>query len=150
MKIAIGADHAGFELKDKMAVLLKELGHEVSDFGTHSSDSVDYPDYALKVSNAVFKGEAERGILFCGSGIGVSIAANKVKGIRAAICHDTYSAAQGVEHNNMNVLCLGGRIIGPALAGAVIKSYLSAKFDGGERFVRRINKIAVIEKENNR
>jgi RpiB/LacA/LacB family sugar-phosphate isomerase len=142
--IVIGCDHAGFELK----VALKQTldgDYNVIDVGTHSEEPVDYPDYAVKVAQAVLLGKAERGILICGSGVGASVAANKIKGIRAGLCHDTYSAHQGVEHDNMNVLVLGGRVIGHALAHDLVFAFLGAKFTGEERHVRRLAKIAALE-----
>lgn len=148
MKVAIGCDHAGFPVKQAVIEKVKDLGHEVLDMGTNSEQSVDYPDFAAKVAWAVKKGEAQRGIIICGSGIGACIAANKFKGIRACVAHDLYSAAQGVEHDNMNVLCLGGRIVAdtaPKLAAA----FLNASFESGEaRHLRRLNKVLSIEEEN--
>ena len=148
MKIAIGSDHAGFILKTKIISFLKNNGFDIIDVGTNNSDtSVDYPDFAKEVSLKIVKGEAEKGIIICGSGVGASIAANKIKGIRAAICHDTYSAHQGVEHDDMNVLCLGGRIIGEELAKEIVLSFLKAKFSNEERHIRRLNKIKKLEEE---
>ena len=148
MKIAIGSDHAGFILKTKIISFLKNNGFDIIDVGTNNSEtSVDYPDFAKEVSLKIVKGEAEKGIIICGSGIGASIAANKIKGIRAAICHDTYSAHQGVEHDDMNVLCLGGRIIGEELAKEIVLSFLKAKFSNEERHIRRLNKIKKLEEE---
>jgi len=149
MKLAIGADHAGYELKDMIVEHLRELGHEVKDFGTHGPESVDYPDYARPVARAVAGGEFERGILVCGTGIGVSISANKVVGIRAAACSDTYSAHMGRQHNDANVLCMGSRILGPGLALDIVDAYLGAEFEGG-RHVRRVEKIHQIESERAR
>lgn len=148
MKIAIGADHAGYELKDKLAAELKKLGHDVEDFGTNSSAAVDYPDFAKKVSEAVASKRAERGLVVCGSGVGASVAANKVRGARAGLCHDTYSAHQGVEHDDVNVLCLGARIIGEELAFEIVRSFVNAKFSNAERHVRRLNKVLAIENES--
>lgn len=149
MRIAIGTDHGGFDLKQTLVMYIKELGHEVLDFGTVSHDSVDYPDFALEVGKAVQAKEADRGILLCGSGVGVCITANKMKGIYAGLCHDSYSAKQGVEHDGMNVLCLGGRIIGIELARVLVANFLEAEYLGdgpdGERFARRITKIKKIE-----
>ncbi len=145
MRIALGADHAGFILKEQIAAYLRNAGHDVLDFGTHSQNSVDYPDSARAVGDALQKGEAERGILICGSGVGSNIAANKLRGIRAAVCHDTYSAHQGVEHNDINVLCLGSRVIGPELALELVRAFLSARFSGEERFLRRLAKVNEIE-----
>lgn len=148
MKIAIGADHAGYELKDKLAAELKKQGHQVQDLGTNSPDAVDYPDFAKKVAEAVAGKSAERGIVVCGSGVGASVAANKVRGARAGLCHDTYSAHQGVEHDDVNVLCLGARIIGEELAFEILRSFVNAKFSNAERHVRRLNKVLAIEKES--
>ena len=146
MKIVIGADHAGYEMKNEVGVHLKELGHEVIDVGTNEPGKPDdYPDYALLVAKTLQAGRAERGILICGSGVGVSVAANKFKGIRAAVCHDHYSARQGVEHDDMNVLVLGSRVIGPNTAIDLVDGYLGAKFSGEERHVRRLNKVKGFE-----
>lgn len=145
MRIAVGADHAGFPLKGPAIEDLKRLGHEVLDLGTHSADPVDYPDFAQAVAEAVLRGEAERGLLICGSGVGASVAANKVPGVRAAICHDTYSARQGVEHDDMNVLCLGARVIGPELALAIVRAWAGAAFSHAERHERRLAKVRAIE-----
>ncbi len=146
MRIAIGSDHAGLELKINLVALLRELKHEVLDVGTHGSDPVDYPDYAEAVGKAVQEGKAERGVLVCGSGVGASVAANKLPGIRAGLCHDSYSAHQGVEHDDMNVLVMGGRVIGEALARELLQAYLSARFTGEERHRRRLEKIQAMEK----
>lgn len=150
MKIAIGFDHAGFPLKETVLKAVETAGHEPIDMGTDSAEPVDFPDITEKVGRAVQSGETERGILVCGSGIGACIAANKMKGVYASICHDTYSAAQGVLHDDMNVLCLGGRVIGPELAKALIPAFLNAKYlgndSGGERLARRVNKIHKMEK----
>ncbi len=145
MRIAIGADHAGFELKETIVAYLREQGHEVLDQGTHSTDPVDYPDFAEAVGKAVREGRADRGIVICGSGVGASVAANKIPGIRAGLCHDTYSAHQGVEHDDMNVLVMGARVIGPALARDLVEAYLGAKFTGEERHRRRLAKIQALE-----
>jgi ribose 5-phosphate isomerase B len=146
MKIAIGSDHAGFELKEELRKYIADLGHEVLDVGAFDAEPSDYPDYAEYVGRALHAKNAERGVLICGSGVGVSVAANKMPGIRAAVCHDTYSAHQGVEHDNMNVLVMGSRIIGYALAYDVVAAYLNAKFQSNEvRFVRRLNKVNAIE-----
>jgi ribose 5-phosphate isomerase B len=149
MKIAVGFDHAGFPLKETVLKAVETAGHQPIDMGTNSSDAVDFPDITEKVGRAVQSGEAERGILVCGSGIGACIAANKMKGVYASICHDTYSAAQGVLHDDMNVLCLGGRVIGPELAKALIPAFLNANYlgndSGGERLARRVNKIHKME-----
>lgn len=151
MKIAIGFDHAGFPLKQTVLDAVREAGHEPIDKGTNSADSVDFPDFAEAVGRAIQSGEAERGIIVCGSGVGACIAANKMKGVYASICHDTYSAAQGVAHDDMNVLCLGGRVIGPELANALISAFLSAEYQGnkagGERLARRVGKIHKLEDE---
>lgn len=145
MKIAIGSDHAGFGLKQQVVPLVKSLGHEVVDFGTHSADPVDYPDFAEKVGLAVARGEAERGIMVCGSGIGACIAANKIPGVRAGNCSDHYSAHQGVEHDAMNVLVLGGRIVGWAVAEELVRAYLAARYSGEERHAKRLAKVEAIE-----
>ena len=149
MKIAVGFDHAGFPLKETVLKVVQAAGHEPIDMGTNSAEPVDFPDITEKVGRAVQSGEAERGILVCGSGIGACIAANKMKGVYASICHDTYSAAQGVLHDDMNVLCLGGRVIGPELAKALIPAFLNAYYlgndSGGERLARRVNKIHKME-----
>jgi ribose 5-phosphate isomerase B len=151
MKITIGCDHAGFPLKQTVIDSVQALGHEVIDVGTFSADAVDFPDFAKKVGEKVQSGEAERGILVCGSGIGACIAANKMKGVYASIAHDTYSASQGVMHDSMNVLCLGGRVIGPELVKVLVPAFLNAKYlgndAGGERLARRVKKIVEIEEE---
>jgi ribose 5-phosphate isomerase B len=147
MQIAIGADHGGFELKNELAAQLEQAGHAVIDIGAHAYDAADdYPDFARQVAEAVASGQAERGVIVCGSGVGASIAANKIKGVRAALCHDTYSARQGVEHDDMNVLCLGARVIGVELARELLAAFVGAKFSGEERHVRRLNKVLAIEK----
>lgn len=147
MKVAIGCDHGGFALKQPIVKLLESQGHTTIDCGAKSYDAEDdYPDFASAVAQAVQRREAERGIVICGSGVGAVIAANKMAGIRACLCHDTYSAHQGVEHDDMNVLCLGARIIGDELAKELVRAFLSAKFLGGERFTRRLNKVLEIEK----
>jgi ribose 5-phosphate isomerase B len=148
MRIAIACDHAGFPVKDEIINLVGSLGHEVEDLGTFDQEPVDYPDYAEKVANAILNGQANRGILLCGSGVGVCVAANKIKGIYAGICHDTYSAHQGVEHDNMNTLCLGARIVGVELAKEIVTSFLNARFSQGERHQRRFNKILRLESGN--
>jgi ribose 5-phosphate isomerase B len=145
MKIVIGADHAGFQLKNAVGDLARSLGHSVMDVGAFNENPSDYPDFAVLVGNAVLEGKGERGILICGSGVGVSVAANKIKGIRAAVCHDTYSAHQGVEHDDMNVLVLGSRVIGAKLAEDLVKAYLGANFTNEERHKRRLAKVAAIE-----
>ncbi len=149
MKIALASDHAGFPLKDHLVTFLREQGHEVLDLGvTADVVSSDYPDAAIAVAEAVLAGDAERGILACGSGVGVSIAANKFEGIYAAICHDTYSAHQGVEHDNMNVLVVGSRVIGTNVAEELATAFLGAKFSGIDRHVRRFNKVKAIEHDH--
>jgi ribose 5-phosphate isomerase B len=149
MKVVVGFDHAGFPLKKTVLEAVRAAGHEPIDVGTNSADPVDFPDYSEKVGRAIQTGEAERGILCCGSGVGACIAANKMKGVYASICHDTYSAAQGVMHDDMNVLCLGGRVIGPELATALIQAFLNAHYigneAGGERLARRVGKIHTLE-----
>jgi RpiB/LacA/LacB family sugar-phosphate isomerase len=145
MRIAIGADHAGFELKKDVASYLNEMGHQVVDVGTNSADPVDYPDYAANVGAALLAGKANRGILICGSGVGASVAANKIAGIRAGLCHDTYSARQGVEHDDMNVLVLGARVIGFELARDLVRLFLEASFTGEERHRRRLEKVRALE-----
>jgi len=151
MRIAVGTDHAGFPLKETVLAVIRESGHEPLDFGTDSEESVDYADFAEKVGRAIQAGQAERGIILCGSGIGVCIAANKMKGIYAAIAHDVYSAAQGVEHDNMNVLCLGGRVVGTELASELVLAFLQARFVGEdlgqERHKSRVGKIKKLEEE---
>ena len=146
MKIAIASDHAGFALKQELVSYVSRLGHEVADLGAANAEPSDYPDFAAAVGGALIASTAERGILVCGSGVGVCVAANKMPTVRAAICHDTYSAHQGVEHDDMNVLVMGSRIIGYALAFDVVAAYLSARFQPSEeRFVRRLNKLKRIE-----
>ena len=145
MRIVLGSDHAGFELKQEIVACIKGLGHDVTDVGTDSSESVDYPDYAEALAKEILAGRADRGILICGSGVGASVAANKVPGIRAAVCHDTYSAHQGVEHDDMNVVVLGARIIGSELAREIVRAFLGAEFSEEERHVRRLNKVKAIE-----
>jgi len=146
MLVAIGSDHAGFDMKKDLATHLSELGHEVLDLGTDSSAPVDYPDFARAVAEAVAAGRAERGIVICGSGVGASVAANKVRGIRAGLCHDTYSAHQGVEHDDMNVLVLGSRIIGAALSRELVTSFLKARFSREERHQRRLEKVNAMDR----
>ncbi len=152
MKIAIAADHGGFPLKETVLAVVRAAGHEALDLGTFSAEAVDYPDFAEKVGRAVQNGEAERGILLCGSGIGACIAANKMRGVYAGVCHDTYSAHQGVEHDDMNVLCLGARIIGPEPAREIVSAFLGARFlgndPGEERHARRVGKVRRIEAQN--
>ena len=146
MKIAIAADHAGFPLKARAIEVVRAHGHEAIDLGTHSTDPVDYPDIAQSLGEAIERGDAERGILLCGSGVGASVAATKLRGIRAAVCHDTYSAHQGVEHDDMNVLALGARIIGPELLAELVGAFVTARFSNEERHVRRLAKIAVLDR----
>lgn len=149
MKIAVAGDHAGFELKNHIYELLGEMGGEVLDLGAKTFEAGDdYPDFAEALGNAIASGKAERGVLICGSGVGASIAANKIRGVRAAICHDTYSAHQGVEHDDMNVLVLGSRVIGTALAEDLVKAFLQAKFTNEPRHARRLEKVKRIEREN--
>jgi len=154
MKIAVGFDHGGFPLKQTVLDTVRAAGHEPIDMGTNSAESVDFPDFTEKVGRAIQNGEAERGIIVCGSGVGACIAANKMKGIYASICHDTYSAAQGVAHDDMNVLCLGGRIVGVELAVVLIQAFLGAEYQGNktgeERLARRVGKIHKLEDEGNR
>jgi len=145
MRIVIGSDHAGFELKQKLAALLSDLQHEIVDVGTNSTQPVDYPDFADALGRAVVEGRGERGILICGSGVGASVAVNKVVGIRAGLCHDTYSAHQGVEHDDVNVLVLGARVIGTALAEELVKAFLGASFTKEERHRRRLAKVLAME-----
>lgn len=146
MNIALGVDHGGFVLKAIVADEIRKLGHTVVDCGAYAYDvRDDYPDFARAVGAAIQRGDAERGILVCGSGVGVSIAATKMRGIRAALCHDTYSARQGVEHDNMNVLCLGARVIGDALARELVRAFLTARFEANERYQRRLHKVMEIE-----
>ena len=147
MRIALAADHAGYLLKNELRMVLQKQGHDVADLGTNSSAPVDYPDSAQAVAEAIRNGQADRGIIVCGSGAGVSIAANKFPGIRAAVCHDTYTAHQAVEHDDMNVLCLGARVIGGALAADLATAFLGAKYAGEERFQRRLDKVIAIERK---
>ena len=145
MKVAVASDHAGYPLKKETVTILQKSGYEVLDLGTHGTESVDYPDYAKALGEAIQTGKAERGILFCGSGVGASVAVNKMRGIRAGLCHDTYSAHQGVEHDNINVLCLGARVIGGAVSEELVKAFLSAKFTNEERHLRRLEKVQRLE-----
>ena len=146
MRLALSSDHAGYELKRDLAAILGQKGHAVLDLGTHSTAPCDYPDAAESVAQALRNGDAERGIIVCGSGAGVSIAANKFPGIRAAVCHDTYTAHQAVEHDDMNVLCLGSRVIGAALAQEITAAFLGATFSGESRHLRRLEKINAFER----
>jgi ribose 5-phosphate isomerase B len=145
MRIAVATDHAGFPLKQAIMDELRRLGHDVLDLGTDSEAPVDYPDYAEAAGDAVRSGRAERAVLLCGSGVGASVAANKIPGVRAAVCHDAYSAHQGVEHDDMNVLTLGARVIGPALAVELVQAFARAEFSGEERHERRLRKVLAIE-----
>jgi ribose 5-phosphate isomerase B len=146
MQIALACDHGGYELKLIIKEFVGSLGYSVVDLGTNSTKSVDFPDYAAKLGREITSGHSERGILICGSGVGACIAANKINGIYAAVCHDTYSAHQGVQHDNMNVLCLGARVVGPELAKELVEAFLSAQFlSDEERHVRRVNKIYSLE-----
>jgi len=147
LRIAIAADHGGFHLKTPLVEFLKKLGHEVIDLGTNSEEPVDYPDFARAVAQEILAKKAERGILICGSGVGACVTANKFPGIRAAICHDTFSAHQGVEDDDLNVLCLGARVVGPELAKDIIRVWISASFSGAERHRRRLAKVLEIERE---
>ena len=144
-RIALGSDHAGFSLKGDIATYIKGLGYEILDLGPHSAEPVDFPDYAEAVGHAILRGEAMRGILICGSGVGVSVAANKIPGIRAALCHDIYSAHQSVEHDDANVLALGAQVVGPAVAHELVRAFLEASFSGKENHRRRVEKIKALE-----
>ena len=147
MRISVAADHNGYELKNEISEILKRDGHDVIDIGPHSLDPLDdYPDFAKPLAKSVSSGETDRGIMVCGSGVGASVAANKVKGVRAAVCHDIYSAHQGVEHDDMNVLCLGSRIVGTEVVRELVSAYISAVYTNEERHARRLNKV--IEMEN--
>ena len=148
MRVVVGADHAGFELKGPILEQLKATGHTALDVGTDNDDPVDYPDLAREVAETILAGKADLGIMVCGSGVGASIVANKFPGIRAALCHDTYSARQGREDDDVNVLCLGGRVVGRALAQEIVKTWLTASFSGLPRHRRRLDKLAAIEREN--
>ena len=145
-RIALGSDHAGFSLKGDIATYIKSLGYEILDLGPHSAEPVDFPDYAEAVGHAILTGEAMRGILICGSGVGVSVAANKIPGIWAALCHDIYSAHQSVEHDDVNVLALGAQVVGPAVARELVRAFLEASFSGKENHRRRVEKIKAMEK----
>ena len=148
MRVAVAFDHRGVKLRERLLEDLEGLGHEVVDLGTDTdAKRIDYPDKAKELGEAITSGDAERGILVCGSGVGASIAACKLAGIRAAVCHDVYSAHQGVEHDDMNVLCLGSEVVGPELAAELTRAFLTARFDGGERYVRRLEKIEEMERE---
>jgi len=145
MRIVVSCDHAGFPLKESVIESIKENGHEVLDLGTFSPERVDYPDFAEKAGRAIIEGEADRGVVMCGSGVGVTITLNKMKGVYACLCHDTYTAHQGVEHDDMNVLCLGGMIIGKSLAKDIVASFLGAELMDVDRYKMRINKFKAIE-----
>ena len=145
MRVAVASDHAGYQLSQDIVPNIARLGHDVIDLGSHSTVPVDYPDYAEAVAKAILEGQADRGILVCGSGVGASVAANKLPGIRAAICHDTYSAHQGVEHDDMNVLVLGARVVGVELAREIVQAFLMAAFSGEDRHRRRLHKVLAIE-----
>jgi|ERR1017187_908400 ribose 5-phosphate isomerase B len=147
MKVAIAADHEGFALKAEIVAYLSSLGHAMTDLGTSDSKPVDYPDYAEAVGRAVLDGRCERGIMVCGSGVGAAVAASKLPGIRASVCHDTYSAHQGVEHDDMNVLTMGSRVVGDQLAFEIVRAYVGAVFSGEERHVRRLAKIRALEQK---
>lgn len=150
MKIALGSDHCGYEMKVALIPVFEKLGCEYTDFGCHSTEPVDFPDIARKVCNAVRSGEFERGIMICGTGVGAAIAANKVQGIRASVCHDIHSAHQCVEHDDVNVMCIGAQIIGPWLAQDLIQAFIEAKFSTEEHFRRRVNKLRELELESAR
>ncbi len=147
MRVALGVDHRGFLIKDDLVALLKEDGHDVIDLGTHSTESVDYPDISKAVGDSVRGGEAERGIIVCGSGAGAVIAANKLKGIRCTQAHDTYTAHQSVEHDDANLLALGSAVVGVELVREIVRTFLAARFDGGERYRRRLEKVEKLENE---
>ena len=148
MRIALGSDHGGYELKRLLAPLLEQWGHTVLNMGVDNSEPADYPDYARKVGLAVIEKKADRGIMICGSGVGACVAANKIPGVRAGLCHDTFSARQGVEDDDVNVLCLGARVIGSELAFEVVKTWLAAKFSNAERHVRRRDKVIALERKD--
>lgn len=145
MRIAIACDHAGFPLKSEILAAVRSLGHQIVDLGTDSREAVDYPDFAEKAGDALRNGQADRAIVLCGSGVGASIAANKIPGVYGAVCHDTYSAHQGVEHDDMNLLALGARIVGPELAREIVLAFLQARFSHEERHLRRVGKTRAIE-----
>jgi ribose 5-phosphate isomerase B len=148
VRVAVAFDHRGVRLRETVLAALEELGHEAVDLGTDSdAERIDYPDKARELGDAITGGDAERGVLVCGSGVGASVAACKIAGIRAAICHDVYSAHQGVEHDDMNVLCLGSEVVGPSLAADLVRAFLHARFDGGERYILRLKKVAAMERE---
>lgn len=145
MRLVIGSDHAGFDLKQELTTYLRQLGHDVEDLGTSSRDAVDYPDFAEAVARGVLGGRGERGILICGSGVGASVAVNKIAGIRGGLCHDTYSAHQAVEHDDINVLVLGARVIGVEVARELVRAFVGARFTNEDRHVRRLNKVRALE-----
>lgn len=147
MRVAVAADHGGFPLKSLVIETIQKAGHEALDMGTNGPASVDYPDYSEKAGLALQRGEVDRAVLLCGSGVGVCIAANKIQGVYAAICHDTYTAHQGVEHDNMNAVCIGARVIGPELAVEIVRSFLSARFTDEARFIRRAEKVKRLEEQ---
>jgi ribose 5-phosphate isomerase B len=148
MRVAVAFDHRGVKLRERVLAGVEALGHESVDLGTDSSEPrIDYPDKARELGDTILGGAAERGVLVCGSGVGASVAASKIAGIRAAVCHDTYSAHQGVEHDNMNVLCIGSEVVGAELCGELVRTFLAARFDGGDRYVRRLEKIEEMERE---
>lgn len=146
MKVAIGSDHGGLDLKETVAVVIRELGHEVVDFGVHDRTSVDYPDYAAKVAEAIVTNQCERGVLICGTGIGMSIAANKVPGIRAALCNEIFSAQMAREHNDANIICLGARVVGPSVAEGIVRAYFTSSFAGG-RHANRVAKLTALDEQ---
>jgi ribose 5-phosphate isomerase B len=147
VKVAVAFDHRGVKLRERVLETLAALGHEAVDLGTDTAERrIDYPDKAREIGEAIRSGDAERGVLVCGSGVGASVAASKLAGIRAAVCHDTYSAHQGVEHDDMNVLCLGSEVVGAELAAELVQTFVSARFDGGERYVRRLEKVSELER----
>jgi ribose 5-phosphate isomerase B len=150
MRVAVACDHAGFPLKSTIIAVLEAAGHQVVDLGTNSTDPVDYPDFAAAAGEAVLQGKAERAVLLCGSGVGAAVAANKLRGIRAGVCHDVYSAHQGVEHDDVNILALGTRVIGPALAEELVRAFVAARFTGEPRHVRRLAKVAALEARGGR
>ena len=148
MKIAVAFDHRGVHLRERILAMLREDGHGVVDLGTDTDAvRIDYPDKARELGEAILQGVAERGVLVCGSGVGAAIAACKIRGIRAAICHDAYSAHQGVEHDDMNVICLGSEVVGPSLAAELVRAFLAARFDGGARYVARLEKVEAMERQ---
>ena len=147
MRIVIGSDHAGFPLKEDLTAYIRQLGHQVVDVGTHSTEPVDYPDYAEALGKALLGSQAERGVLICGSGVGASVGANKANGVRACLIHDHFSAKQGVEDDHMNILCMGGRTVGPEVAWDLVQTYLVAEYSSAPRHLRRLGKVAALESE---